>query len=406
MPSRNQKLFNRPPPNPPLYHTGQVIHTAADSVKKRPARAPGKKPAAKPKNPGRVHVFNAHRAALQSDFIVVAGPDGTIRYVNPAMEHALGYTIPDLAGVPLLSCIAEEFRETMAENMASLSDRGEPPFHETILVAADGSRRPVIVKGRPIRYNDEISSLFFLIDITERKVLEDLLRKRADELLQYSIALQLANKKLSLLSSITRHDIDNQLTGLKIYLGLLEQEQADPALAVYCDKAIAAADQIAAIVQFTREYENIGISAPVWHDCRRLADEAAEQDMPGRITVHNDLPAGMEIYADPLVGRVFFNLVANAIQYGTTITAIQFYAREEDDGTAVIVCEDNGGGIPEAEKERIFGMGYGKHTGLGLALSREILAITGITIAETGVPGAGARFEMTVPPENCRFGEG
>jgi len=51
-------------------------------------------------------------------------------------------------------------------------------------------------------------------------------------------------------------------------------------------------------------------------------------------------------------------------------------------------------------------MGYGKHTGLGLALSREILAITGITIRETGTPGAGARFELRVPPENCRFGEG
>jgi signal transduction histidine kinase len=47
--------------------------------------------------------------------------------------------------------------------------------------------------------------------------------------------------------------------------------------------------------------------------------------------------------------------------------------------------------------ERIFEQGFGKNTGLGLFLSREILAITGITITENGVPGKGARFEITVP---------
>jgi signal transduction histidine kinase len=53
--------------------------------------------------------------------------------------------------------------------------------------------------------------------------------------------------------------------------------------------------------------------------------------------------------------------------------------------------------------ERIFERGYGKNTGLGLFLSREILAITGITITENGVPGKGARFEITVPKGAYRF---
>jgi len=54
-------------------------------------------------------------------------------------------------------------------------------------------------------------------------------------------------------------------------------------------------------------------------------------------------------------------------------------------------------GIPAFEKKIIFDRGFGKNTGLGLAISREILDITGITIKETGEPGKGARFEMTVP---------
>jgi signal transduction histidine kinase len=55
--------------------------------------------------------------------------------------------------------------------------------------------------------------------------------------------------------------------------------------------------------------------------------------------------------------------------------------------------------------ERIFEQGFGKNTGLGLFLSREILAITGLTINKNGVPGTGARFEITVPKGAYRFGE-
>jgi signal transduction histidine kinase len=55
--------------------------------------------------------------------------------------------------------------------------------------------------------------------------------------------------------------------------------------------------------------------------------------------------------------------------------------------------------------ERIFEQGFGKNTGLGLFLSREILAITGLTITENSVPGKGARFEITVPKGAYRFGE-
>jgi sensor histidine kinase regulating citrate/malate metabolism len=59
----------------------------------------------------------------------------------------------------------------------------------------------------------------------------------------------------------------------------------------------------------------------------------------------------------------------------------------------------------DAEKERIFERGFGKDTGVGLALSREILSITGIPIKETGEPGKGARFEMTVPKGAYRLQE-
>jgi signal transduction histidine kinase len=63
----------------------------------------------------------------------------------------------------------------------------------------------------------------------------------------------------------------------------------------------------------------------------------------------------------------------------------------------VIACEDDGAGISVDDKKRLFERGYGKNTGLGLFLSREILSITGIAIKETSEPEKGARFEILVP---------
>jgi len=61
-------------------------------------------------------------------------------------------------------------------------------------------------------------------------------------------------------------------------------------------------------------------------------------------------------------------------------------------------------GVAAAEKEKIFERGFGKNTGLGLFISREILAITGLSISEHGTPGAGVRFEIGVSEGSYRFG--
>jgi signal transduction histidine kinase len=83
------------------------------------------------------------------------------------------------------------------------------------------------------------------------------------------------------------------------------------------------------------------------------------------------------------------------------VTGIAVSCDRTPDGLQIIVG-DNGAGIPNGEKEKIFEKGYGKNTGLGLFLAREILSITGMTIRETGIPGKGARFEITVPPGQFR----
>ena len=221
--------------------------------------------------------------------------------------------------------------------------------------------------------------------------------RRAEE------ALHKSNKKIHHLASVTRHDINNQLTVLRGYLTLLEKKQHDPTLNEYFLKVSTATERISAMIRFTKEYEQIGVKDPVWQNCKELVDTTIKETPAGQVKMNNELPADAEVYADPLLAKVFYNLVDNAVRYGGKITALRF-AIEEHVGEQIIVCEDDGDGILAEEKEKIFDRGFGKNTGLGLFLSRELLDITGITIRETGEPGRGARFEITVPVGAYRFG--
>ena len=223
-------------------------------------------------------------------------------------------------------------------------------------------------------------------------------RKRVED------AFKEANKKLNLLSSITRHDINNQLTVLVGYLQLLQKKIPDPAFNQYFSHITEASKRISSMIQFTRTYESIGVNAPVWQDASNLVETAAKDVALGQIQLVNELPAGAEVFADPLIVKVFFNLMDNATRYGGKITTLRFSV-EDRNGDRIVVCEDDGEGVAEDEKEKIFNRGFGKNTGLGLFLSREILAITGITIRETGEPGKGARFEILVPGEGYRSGK-
>lgn len=151
-------------------------------------------------------------------------------------------------------------------------------------------------------------------------------------------------------------------------------------------------------IEFTRVYEDLGVHEPTW------------QFLPGMCsTIHSPPSVAMDcsmddilIFADPMLEKVFHNMLDNSIRHGEHVTRIRISSHQSD-SDMIIVWEDNGVGIPVEEKEKIFDRGFGKHTGLGMFLAREILLLTDITIRETGEPEKGARFEMTIPKEGWRI---
>jgi signal transduction histidine kinase len=140
-----------------------------------------------------------------------------------------------------------------------------------------------------------------------------------------------------------------------------------------------------------REYEQIGIQESGWMELAHLISRIDDSQIP----VQNTCPE-ISFYADPMVEKVFQNLYMNTILHAQTARWIVISC-EEREGALAIIWKDDGPGIPDDQKEEIFVRGFGKNTGFGLFLAREILAITGITIQETGTYGKGAKFEIVVP---------
>ena len=322
-----------------------------------------------------------------SDAIAVHGftPEGRPSHflnVNDNVCSLTGYTRDELLSMSLIDLDDPDDWQKGRRIAQQLMERGDLVF-EISHVRKDGTKIPVEISAHVFALDNQRVVLSIIRDITERKRAEDALRQ--------------VNRKLTMLSGITRHDIKNQLMTLDGFVELLHQKMPDPGHDLYFSHITTASSKIAKMIQFTKEYEQIGVHAPAWQALRELGEGAGRDAALGHVTLVNDLPFGLEVYADPLIAKVFFNLVDNAVRHGGAITTVRF-AVEELDGEAIIVCEDDGDGVPPAEKERIFEHGYGKNTGFGLTISREILDITGIGIREVGESGRGARFEMTVPP--------
>jgi PAS domain S-box-containing protein len=307
-------------------------------------------------------------------------PDGIFTYMSPKITELLGYEISEIVGKRAdLFIHPDDYPYTreffMQANVTGKNLNG----NEYRVRHKDGtwqwhsqSITPICDAGGNIVSIQGISH-----DITEFRKSEEALRK--------------ANRQLSLLSGITRHDILNKITVILGLLGISEMDSTDPAQKEYFQMMKSNIHEIRTQIEFTRIYEELGSQEPRWVQVDTVIPRSS---LPDSITLTADVQ-GISIFADPMLGKVFFNLLDNAVQHGQRVTEIRVYAHESEE-SLTLVWEDNGVGIAAEEKELIFERGFGKHTGLGMFLVREILSLTGISIRETGVPGTGSRFEIHV----------
>ncbi|WP_421908749.1 PocR ligand-binding domain-containing protein [Methanolacinia petrolearia] len=320
---------------------------------------------------------------MNSHFVLtlISGTDQKFTDVNEKFVNQTGYSMEETIGkTPGELGIFQDNNEYKAL-LAAMRERGAIDNYEIKCRKKNGEINLCCFTSRFIRMGGKPFCLAVVEDITERKTAEE--------------AVRFANRKLNILSDIKRHDILNQLMVIKGFLEIAEDHVLDQPGADCLNYIKKASPAIQRHIEFTREYENLGVNKPVWMDIRELISDSGNE----KVVLYNDC-RNIEVNADPMLEKVFLNLMDNTIRHGEA-TEVRVGCEISGD-LLKILWEDNGTGIPDSDKERIFEKGFGKTTGFGLFLSREILSITGISICEAGEEGVGARFEINVPGEHFR----
>jgi PAS domain S-box-containing protein len=324
--------------------------------------------------------------------------------VNPMFCSMVGYSPEELLTKKFTEITHPDYITEEIVQLQKLADREISEYaveKQYVKKNGDAFFASIVVSVVRSKEGRFLYYLALITDITERKAVEREIEYHATVVNQYAEDLRQTNDKLNLLNTITRHDILNQLTVVLGYLEMMKAKFPDPALQDYIDKEIHAAQNIQTQILFTKEYQDIGVQSPQWFDLGKVILANAASLPLSNVEVIVDVD-NLELYADPLLSKVFYTLFENALRHGKTVTRIEFSYRTQDENL-VVIFRDNGVGIPAEYKKAILQRKYFKHTGFGLYLSQTILGITGMSLEENGEPGKGAQFEIQVPEGSFRF---
>jgi len=329
---------------------------------------------------------------------VYLSTDFHILDINPRFERLFGYSLAEIKGKHLDDVIVQKERLEEAGNLNQRALQGYV-YHDTLRRRKDGRLIPVSISAAPIAVEDRLEGYVGMYkDISELRNTEEALKETMGK-------LATINEKLRVVGSLTRHDVQNKLTLVTGNAYLVKKKAiSDPETLERLRGIEEACRQIVEIFDFARSYETLGEEEPRYVDVADAFDKAASQfgDLKGTST--DNECKGLIVLADSLLTRLFYNLIDNSLKYGEKLTYMRI-RMEKGREELKLIYEDDGVGIPLAEKSKLFTKGYGKGTGLGLYLIKKIMEAYGWAIKETGEPGKGAQFTMTIPRTNHKSKE-
>jgi PAS domain S-box-containing protein len=321
---------------------------------------------------------------LMVDPVAIVDGRGKILEITQRAEEITGFKREELVGKNFLKTeiLSARSKVIMIKNLAKRMMGLRLAPYEIEVLTKDGRKLPHEINAARIEYNGKPADLVVFRDVSERKKMEE---------------------KLRVVGSLTRHDVRNKLSTITGNAYLLKRQLAGNREVL--DKLgdmETAVQQITKIFDFARAYELLGVEELVYIDVEKTVDEAVGlfSDLKGiKVTISCH---GLTILADSMLRQMFYNLMDNSLKYGQKTTRIGVYYEEAGQDALKLIYEDDGVGIPIAEKPRLFKEGYstGGSTGHGLYLAKKMMEVYGWTIQETGEPGKGTRFIITIPKIN------
>ena len=345
--------------------------------------------------------------------LVAIYQDGALKYVNKAMCERLGWTFEEMTSPsfnPIEKTVSQKFQALVKESIAKMLGGASLPPFEINLKTRDGLELPVMVKAFGIVYNGKPADEVILIDITERKKMEEELERYTEHLEELveerTKKLREAERWAAIgeAAAMVGHDLRNPLTSiagaaylLKTTLGSKMDDKTRESLELI-EKNVRDSDKIVKdLLEYSGEIQlELTVANP-----KSLAEEALSIfNIPENVRVIDLSKNEPGITVDvEKMQRVFVNLIKNAVEAMPEGGTLSISSRKTN-GDVEVSFADTGIGMTKEDVEKAFGPFFttkAKGLGLGLAISKRIVEKHGGSILVESTPGKGSTFTVRLP---------
>jgi PAS domain S-box-containing protein len=329
------------------------------------------------------------------DAIFIA-KDEVVVFANHRFLDMLGYDEQELIGKHIFDLPAPEDRDLVRERYTARLDPDEespPPQYEVEFLTKDGSRRVAEISATQIQYQGEPADLVSARDITERKHNETRLQKTTEE--------------LEALNRLVRHDIRNDMNVVLGWAQMLE-DHVDESGQEYLQRILTSGNHIVELTEIARDYletlgggEEMEITPTPLCSILENEIELMRESHPEADFITTKEPPDIAVNANEMLGSVFRNLLNNAIQHNDKDEPLVEISCEPHEDDVLIQIADNGPGIPDDQKESVFGKGHkgigSEGTGIGLYLVQTLISQYGGRIWIEDNEPTGAIINIQLP---------
>ncbi|MEI6138382.1 MAG: PAS domain S-box protein [Mariniphaga sp.] len=361
-------------------------------------------------------------ANLLPQIVFETDTQGNLTYVNNQAFKILGYPEDSpILGLSTLSFYTPESRiKAIANIQRKVSGQLESVSNEYDMVRKDGSTFPALVYSNvELNENTTVGLRGIIVDITEQKKTEALLIKSKQE-------AETANKAKSMFLANMSHEIRTPLNAI---IGFSQLINRDKSLSVnqkdYNNSIIKAGEHLLALINDILELSKMEAGRIVLNpvhvclpdflkDMQMIFKEKANaKHIKLTFETATDLP--MDVVVDESkLRQIFINLIGNAVKFtdvGSIVVRSHVDYIDQDKARFVVEIQDSGSGISESEQQNLFkhfvqasaGIKKGSGTGLGLALSRELVRLLGGDITVSSEVGKGSLFSFFVDIKEVIF---